>query len=143
MSAFASWAAGIRRIHAAAAGLVALHVVRAVDAPGLMAGAERGDTDAARLMVAADLCLQGIARAPADAPAECSGCHVPLREGRYSIVVACPAADPIPAEVLTLAICQRCGPTLGAIHPAAARALRELWPDYRPVTLTDADRGRA
>lgn len=133
------WANRIRSIHAKANGLLTLDVVRKCDVPGLVGAALAGDDQAARLLRAVTNCLGLIQDAPAHAPMQCGCCAKSLRQGRYAIVVAHP--DTLdPADVLGLAICARCGPTLGEVKAAAVRALRLLWPDSRPITHVDGGR---
>ena len=137
-----TWANDIRRLHDAAAGLLNLDVVRRCDAPGLMLAAVAGSADAARLLLDVSDFLARIQSAPAAAPMECGCCGKPLRQGRYNLVVARPAEGDT-ARGLGLAICYRCGTSLGAIKAAATTALRLIWPQARCIEITHHDGGRA
>ena len=100
-----------------------------------VAAAISGDTEAAQLLYQVNGLLARIIAAPADAPMECGCCGTPLDGGRFAFVIASPdIANP---EVgMGLAICRRCGTTLGAIKAAALTALRGFWPDGRYVDVT-------
>ncbi len=136
------WAASMRRIGEEAAGMVTLDVVRRCEMPDLLAEALAGDAEAAWLLRTVRHCLPLIRNAPAQAPMECACCCKPLRDSRFAIGVVRPGTAN-PAHGLTLAICLRCGPTVGAIQAAAGKALRQLWPDLRLVTVTHPEGGRA
>lgn len=115
-----AWAAGIRRVH---------H-----DAWGVLLAALAGDADALQLAMQVNDILRRIQDAPAHDPMQCACCGAALRGGRFAVVVASPEANPGATPALAMAICTRCGPTLGAINAAAQRALRFLWPDLQPIT---------
>ena len=137
-----AWADDIRRLHDDAAGLLNLDVVRRCDAPGLMLAAAAGNADAARLLLDVNDFLARIQSAPAKSPMECGCCGKPLRQGSYNLVVARPAEGDM-AKGLGLAICYRCGTSLGAIKAAAITSLRLIWPQARCIEITHPDGGRA
>ena len=137
-----AWADNILRLHDAAAGLLSLDVVRRSDAPGLMLAAVAGDADAARLLLDVNDFLERIQSAQASDPMQCGCCGKPLRQGRYSLVVARPTQGGT-ERGLGMAICYRCGTTLGGIKAAAITSLRLIWPEARSIEITCPDGGRA
>lgn len=136
------WAAGVQRLHDEAAGVVHLDVVRQTDMPRLILAGLGGNVEAGRLLLAVTDALRRIQCAPADAPMECACCGKALKASRYSIVVVQPAVND-PADRMTMAICGRCGPTVGAIKAAATRSLQSIWPNVRPIEITHSEGGRA
>ena len=137
-----AWADDIRRLHDAAAGVLNLDVVRRCDAPGLILAAVAGNTDAARLLLDVNDFLAHIQSAPASFPMECGCCGKPLHQDRYNLVLARPAESDT-AKGLGLAICFRCGTSVGAVRAAATTALPLIWPDARCIEITHPDGGRA
>ncbi len=142
MNADPEWAAGVQRLHDEAAGIVHLDVVRQTDMPCLVLAGLNGSVEAGRLLFAVTDALRRIQGAPADALMECACCGKALKASRYSIVVVRPSVSD-PAARMTLAICGRCGPTVGAIKAAATRSLRSIWPYVRPIEVTHPEGGRA
>lgn len=138
----ASWVDGVQRIHDEAHGLLTMDVVRQGDVPGLIGAAMAGDADAARLVVLVNDCVTRIQSAPAKHPMECARCAKPLRAGRFAIVIASASRDDA-RQGLGMAICQRCGPSPGAIQAAAVQALRLIWPDGRAIDITHLAAGHA
>lgn len=141
MGAPEDWAAGVARISAECAGVVALQVVTVEDMPELLGHALVGDPEAVRFAGLVSQVLQRIQDAPRDRAMLCGCCPKRLRGGRYSIVCAIPHRDD-PREALTLAICRRCATRHDAIVQKAGQALRRLWPDLRPIDIHPAE-GRA
>lgn len=130
-------AEGIARVHDEAAGVLSVHVVRVSDAPGLICAAVSGNERAAQLVVQVNDLLHRIGAAPANSPMQCGCCGSDLRPGRFAFAIATPdIADP--SAGLGMAICRRCGTSLGAITAAAVRALQLIWPNARPVTIHGA-----
>ncbi len=135
-------AEAVGRIHEQARGLLAVHVIRRDDMPHMIAAAISGDAEAAQLLVEVNTMLARIIAAPADAPMECGCCGTALAGGRFAFVIA--SADTANPEAgVGMAICRRCGTTLGAIKAAALKALRGFWPDGRFIEVTHSDGGRA
>ena len=67
----------------------------------------------------------------------------PLRPDMgFAVVVAIPGCDD-PSAGLALAICTRCGSDRASITAKAAVALRRIWPDLRPITITNPAGGHA
>jgi len=137
-----SLAEAVGRIHEQARGLLALHIIRRDDMPHMIAAAISGHEESAQLLFQVNSLLTRILDAPADAPMECGCCGTPLHRGRFAFVIASPdIADP--EAGLGLAICYRCGTSLGAIKAAALKALRGFWPDGRFIDVTHPHGGRA
>jgi hypothetical protein len=135
-------AQAVQALQAEAGGLLSLHVIRRDDASRLIAGALSGDRGAAQLLVAVNDLLQRIGAAPASTPMQCGCCGGDLQAGRFALAIATPDISD-PSAGLGMAICRRCGTSLGAIKAAALTALRCIWPDGRFVTPTHSDGGRA
>lgn len=132
----------VSRVQAEAGGLLALHIVRIQDVPNLLGGALSGHADAAHLLTAVNDLLHRIGQAPASRPMQCACCGSDLQPGRFALAIATPdIADP--SAGLGMAICRRCGTTLGAIKAAALKALRGFWPDGRFIEVTHPDGDRA
>lgn len=132
----------VSRVQDEGGGLVALYVFRIQDVPNLLGGALSGHADAAHLLIAVNDLLHRIGSAPASSPMQCACCGSDLTPGRFALALAsADIADP--KAGLGLAICRRCGTTLGAIKAAALTALRCIWPDGRFIDVTHPGGGRA
>lgn len=131
----ATLAEGVRQMHVEAAGLLGVNIVRQADVPRLLLDSLTGDEAATMLLQQVSDCIQRIQEAPADRRTQCGCCGSDLHSSKFSIVIASPEI-PDPSAGLAMAICFRCGTTVGAIRAAAIRALKLLWPDLRPVTIT-------
>ena len=129
-------------IHREAAGLMHLDVVLREDMPAMVAAAARGAVEAAELFQRVNAALADILSAPEGAPKLCAACPKPLADGRYSLALAIPACD-APSNALALAVCHDCAVAREDVRAKAIEALRRLWPDARPVTITHPDGGRA
>jgi hypothetical protein len=136
------WEAAIRRVHAQAAGLLHLDVVRQADLPALIGKALAGGTEAARLLVQVNGFLGQIQEAGLGRAPLCGGCSATIEDRRFTIVIASPEGADEPADGIGMTICRRCGPTPGAARAAAARGLRDIWPDARLLAVTSPG-GRA
>lgn len=135
-------AESVAAVQAEAGGLLTLYVIRQDDTQRLLAGVLAGDREATQVFVAATEMLQRIHEAKASSPMQCGCCGSNLEPRRFSLALATPdVADP--SAGLGMAICRRCGTSLGAIKAAALTALRCIWPDGRFVTPTHSDGGRA
>ena len=128
-------------IHREAAGLMHLDVVLRDDMSAMVAAAARGEAEAAELFQRVNALLD-ILSAPEGNPKLCASCPRPLANGRYSLALAIPACDD-PSNALALAVCHDCAVDREAVRARAIEALRKLWPDARPVTITHPDGGRA
>ncbi len=135
-------AQAVQALQAEAGGLLSLHVIRQGDGPRLIVGALSGNREAAQVMLQVSDMLQRIGNAPASSPMQCGCCGSNLQAGRFALAIATPdILDP--SAGLGMAICRRCGTSLGAIKAAALTALRCIWPDGRFVDITHPDGGRA
>ncbi len=132
----------IQRVHAEAGGLLELLVFQSTDAPELILDALAGSAEAKQTLRHIKAVVGSVRAAPRRKPMLCAACPRALRGGVFSIVIARPACDD-PTRGLGLAICPRCGPDRDTAHAAAAVALRRIWPDLRPVTITHPAGGRA
>lgn len=72
----------------------------------------------------------------------CGSCPRPLLNNEFSFVITRPACDD-PINAVALAICRKCGTTREDIQQKAVIALRRIWPDLRPITITNPAGGRA
>jgi len=133
---------GVQRVSDEAGGMLTLQVIRRADMPTLMLDALAGSDEAVQLLRLVRETVAGIRAAPRWRPMLCGCCPQALRGGRYALVLAKPARDDA-TQGIALAICSRCGPTYGAIQAAAAVALRRIWPDLRPITITHPKGGQA
>lgn len=134
MSDTPTLAEGIGRIHDESRGMMNLHVIRREDAPRLLLAALAGDKEAGHLLHQVSQSIAQIEAAPARAPVQCGCCGSNLTNGRFSFAIATPdIADP--SAGLGMAICWRCGTSLGVVRAAAVRALRLIWPNCRAVTV--------
>ncbi len=138
----ASWHEAVERLHVEAAGLLDLTVVRRSDMPHLIGAALSGDAGAADLMCLVSDALRGIENAPAAESKQCARCAGGLPGRRFALVIAQPAVSD-PQQHMVMAICPRCGTSLGGIKAAATAALRLIWPDVREVRITPGAGGRA
>lgn len=130
-----TWGEAVRQVHDEAAGLLSIVIVRQEDAAHLVVDALAGDDAAATLLNQVNDCLHRIQAAPTRNRTQCGCCSADLRAGHFAIVIASPDTND-PSAGLGLAICRRCGTSLGAIKAAALTALRCIWPDLRSITIT-------
>ena len=107
-------AQAVQTLQAEAGGLLSLHVIRQDDGPRLSGGALSGDREAAQLMLQVSDLLQRISDAPASSPMQCGCCGGDLQAGRFALAIATPDIRD-PSAGLGMAICRRCGTSLGAI----------------------------
>lgn len=135
-------AEGLARFQSEAGGVMELVVIRPIDAAGIMLDALAGDIRAASVVKAIEHAADAIRDAPRRLPMLCAACPRPLKGGRYSFGIALPASDN-PTHGLALAVCTRCATERGDIQTKATAALRRVFPDLRPVTVTHAAGGRA
>lgn len=134
---------GVERLAVESGGLVKFIGIQKRDEPVLVADVLNGCPEAQRVLRAVVHARSKIAGAPKRRPMLCATCPKPLRDGdKYAVVVVFGAVDD-PSEALTMAVCNRCGPTPGAINAAAAVGLRSIFPDARTVEPTHKTGGRA
>ena len=137
-----TWADAIRQVHDEAAGVLSIVIVRQQDVMHLALDALAGDDASVTLLRQVNDCLSRIGAAPAQSRTQCGCCGSDLAAGRFAIVIASPDTSDFTAG-LGMAICRRCGSTVGAIKAAACQALRAIWPGLRPGTVTHPAGGRA
>ena len=139
-----TWAEGVQRVSDEAAGVIQLDIIQHADLTELLAHAILGDPEAVRLANMASSVLRRIAAAPRRKPMLCGSCPRPLKlKGhRFSVVIALPGRDQ-PSNALSMAICHRCATSHEAVESKAVQALRRIWPDLRPITVTHPTGGQA
>ena len=131
---------GVQRVNDEAGGVLSLQVIQRGDMPALISDALAGSGEAMELLRLVRETMDGIQGAPRRKPMLCGSCPKALRNGRFSIVLAKPACDD-PTQGVAMMICAKCGSSIGAIQAAALVALRRIWPDARPITVTHPDGG--
>ena len=134
---------GIQQFQDECSGLLTLNIVQPADLPHVVADAASGDAEAGQLLQQVITVMDNIRSASRKRPALCVACPRPLRpDVGFAVVVAIPACDD-PRAGLALAICTRCGPDRASITAKAAVGLRRIWPDLRPITVTNPEGGQA
>jgi hypothetical protein len=134
--------AGFEAVHREAAGLLTLDIIRPERFVELVLASMSGDDAAARLVESAVKTVSRIEKAPRREPKLCGCCPKKLRGTGFVICVANPAVDS-PSGSIAFALCERCSSDDAAVRDNAAKALRRVWPDLRPVTVTHQAGGRA
>ncbi len=129
-------------IHREANGVLALNIVRPGDSLNLVAASLEGDSEASRLPRAVCDTVGKIENAPRKKPMLCGCCPRALRGSGFVICVAIPDRDS-PTNGLAFALCEYCSRDDAALVEKASSALRTVWPDLRPVTVTHPGGGRA
>lgn len=139
----AALAAGVQLFQDEGGGALVLDIIQRSDVPSLMSDVLAGNYKAGLLLRQLSIVLDGINSAPRRRPMLCGVCPRALRRNSaFAVVVATPACDK-PSAGLSLAICAKCASDQAAITDKAAVALRRIWPDLRPVTITNPAGGRA
>ena len=128
------WSDGIQAVQQESGGLMSFNVIRQADAPGLLFDAMRGDPDATRLAQGLASLLGQIASAPRHKPVLCACCPRALRR-TFAVIIAGPER-PNARNSIGFGICERCATEPEDIRTKAIEALRRIWPDARPVTIT-------
>ena len=113
---------GLDRLHAEAAGVLQVTVVRADQASDLLLQAICGDADAFRLVQSASHLSERIAKATGTEAVVCGSCPRPLRHGGFALVVVAPSCDD-PTQVLAFGICGACAVENNAIGTKAIEAV--------------------
>jgi len=132
---------GVEALHAEAAGALTLHIVEQLDVLDLFAQAMLGNAEATGILRALEQSQNGITAAPKRRPMLCATCPAPLRNSRYTFVIAMPATDG-PHHGLGMAVCKRCGPDRETTRQKGIEALTGIWPELREVTITHPEGGR-
>jgi hypothetical protein len=138
------WRDGVQNIHEEAAGAVNVSIVTAPQGIQLVAASMLGDPEAMMLLQAIVDAGSWIKRAPRNKPVLCACCPRPVRRvtHRTAFGIAAPAVDS-PGRALGFAFCDACGERPGELMVKATEALRRIWPDLRPVTITHGEGGHA
>ena len=128
---------GLTRIHAEAAGVLRLELIRPHDAVALTLGTLAGDPEAARRLRAIIECGQRVWRQRHRKPVICLCCDWRLRDTKgITFTLAFPAVDD-PTIAVAAAICARCGATdTDTMLTHAAEAFKAIWPGLRPLEIT-------
>lgn len=145
MSAFPSRGAlmeGVKAISAEASGVMKLAIVTPAGAVAFLAAALGGDADAARVFRAITRAQRDIKKAERRTPMLCASCPRALRKNAYTFCVTLPCCDD-PSQALAMAVCNRCGTEAEVVETTAMSALRRIWPDARPFTITHPAGGSA
>jgi hypothetical protein len=135
--------AGLRALTAESGGAVAVYVIRPEDGPDLIRAAAAGDELANTLLRALERIIHAAYRSPARSPTICATCDKSIRRKPFSAVIVLALADHR-TQALGLGICPHCATTVPELAAKAQRALREIWPDCRPIPpVTHPEGGRA
>lgn len=139
-----TWRDAVQRVNDSAAGVIDVSIINATTGAMLMADALLGDQVAATLLLAVTQAAARIKRAPRQKPALCVCCPRSVRRVCSDTVfgVASPSV-PNPAGVIGFVFCDRCAGTPGSLAAKATEGLRRIWPDLRPITITDPVGGHA
>jgi hypothetical protein len=129
-------------VHREAAGVLALNIIRPGDALGLAMASLGGNAEATRLLQSVCDIVARIESARKSKPLLCVCCPRGLRGSKFVICVAIPARDS-PTNGLTFALCEDCSRDDTALMGKAFSALRTIWPDIRPITVTHPAGARA
>lgn len=137
---------GVNRVHYAAAGVLAIQIVRYSDLPALLFAATGGDEVATRTIEILGKFLAGVDPARRGKRTLCATCDRALRRSGFACVIVWPFRDDA-AEALCLAICASCVPG-GSVADIEARALaflKRIWPESRVLDSGQIhlDRGHA
>jgi len=133
----------VSHVAAEGGGMIAFTAIRSRDIPLLLLEALAGDKEACSLLQAVEHGLAKIKGAPRRRPMLCAACPRPVRGGDRFAIAVLHGAVAQPTRAITLAVCQRCGPTPGAIRAAATVGIRRFFPDARPVEQTHFSGGHA
>ncbi len=137
-----TWQSEMKAVPSEAGGLMRLHVVRPPDTACILGAMLAGDAEATRLIrVLVDTAVR-IERAPRSRPMLCGCCPRPLKGTGFAICVLYPER-PDPTRCIAFAICARCSGSHAETEAKAMIAVKSIWPDSRPLTITDHIGGRA
>lgn len=129
--------ADLEQLHAEAAGVMKVVILRRRDVPALYAAASSGVGQARALLMTVDTSIRSIEAAPESEPILCVSCPRALRSTRYCFAVVLPDRVDL-AKALAFGVCERCGPGLPAIKTRAVEAIKRIWPESRSIAVTDA-----
>jgi hypothetical protein len=139
-----AWLTGIHAVSSEAAGLLDVSIIDASMGVDLLVDAMRGDSEAAALHQAVRQAAERVRRAPRNKAALCICCPRSVKRIRPDTVfgIAVPAT-PTPTGAIGFVFCDRCAADRSTLAAKAADGLRRIWPDLRPITITDPIGGRA
>lgn len=139
-----SWRDGIHAVATEAAGVLDVSIIDSLTQADLVVDAFLGNPKAAALLRAVREAADHVRQAPRRTPALCVCCPRPVKRVRPSTVfgVALPAI-PKPGRALGFVFCERCAAEPITLAAKAAEGLRRIWPDLRPITITDPAGSRA
>ena len=135
----AAWAEGIARFATESGGMLAVVVVRLMDAPALFAASRAGNPEAARLAHAVASLIE---RAHGAEGVPCATCDANLADTAFSAVIAMPSRDD-PARGIGLGVCSECATEPEAILRKALVALGQVFPGIRRVEMQGHEGGHA
>ena len=131
-----AWSHGIRQVHEDAAGLLELFIVLPPEMPGLLA-AMGSSGRLTKLAALAMRTIMDLHEAPANDPLQCLACCRPMTlRIPCSVVLAIPQQD-APRKCLGSVMCADCGTEPDVIQTKAIQALKNVWPQLRPITVSD------
>jgi hypothetical protein len=139
-----AWRDGVQAVNDEAAGLLDVNIVDANMGVDLLVDAIRGDHEAAALLQAIREAADRVRKAPRRTPALCICCPRSVKRIRAGTVfgIAVPAT-PNPTRAIGFVFCDRCAADRSTLAARAADGLRRIWPDLRPITITDPIGGHA
>ncbi len=135
-------AEGLSGPRSEAGDVVELIVLRPADASAVLADAMAGDARAYGIITALRDVIALVERAPSHEPKVCVICSQPLRCKGFAVGLVMPTSEN-PGHVLGLGVCRRCARSRGDVTAKLMKAVRDVWPDVRPVTITHSTGGRA
>jgi hypothetical protein len=139
-----AWGDGIERLHAEAGGVLDVTIIDAALGIELLAATILGDRRAAALLQAVVHSGAQVGQAPKHSPALCVCCPRPVRwinsATIFGVVVASTAA---PTQAVGFVFCDHCGADRGSLAAKVTEALKGVWPDLRPIVITDPAGGHA
>ncbi len=136
----AAWEAGLRAVHAEAAGVFAVYIIRPSDIPRIRAGAANGSPLAEGLNRATSHTIVEVHRAPRQAPSLCLSCPATVPRGSVFAVVLMVPDSERPEQCMGGVLCSRCA-TLDddALQERCVAAVREVFPDARTISIHPAE----
>lgn len=139
-----TWQMGVQSIHEEAAGVLDVNLIDASVGADLFISAALGNCESTALLAAIRKAAECVRSAPRRKPALCVSCPRSIRRITPTTVfgVARPAV-PTPTGALAFAFCDRCSADPSTLAVKATEGLRRIWPDLRPIKITDPFGGRA
>jgi hypothetical protein len=126
-----------------AGGLLTVHVISRDELPSLLRATMSGNARAAQLVRAVLASIDNVESAPKRSPMPCGACQRPVKHrSAYCVGVVLPDVD-LPCRAVGFALCRHCCGTSAAADMAAIRAVRDVFPNARPIVITHRHGGRA